>query len=168
MGKRRGAGQEAGAGARGRAPPPAAGVEGALSGARDVADAGRGLESAESAVLYGAGAGVLGRVQSVRVSARALLGAGESRAPARRGEGRAGAVARDERAGRAGGARAQSRDAAAREGARGAVSRAHLADTDGSAARAHVSAWTMRGSITGARARIRTRRGWRWWRRGRS
>src|SRR6185312_1589969 len=93
-----GRGAEAGAHAGRCAASAAARVEGAVSGARDVADAGRGLEFAESAVLYGAVTRVLGRERSVWVSARALLGAGESRALARRGAECEVAVARDERA----------------------------------------------------------------------
>src|SRR6059058_4449602 len=64
----------------------AAGIEGAVSGARDVADGGRRLEFADAAMLWCARARVLGRRESVWLSTGALLGAGKSPAPVGGGE----------------------------------------------------------------------------------
>src|SRR3954469_18434762 len=70
--------------ARARVASDARSLEGAVSRARDVADARRCLELADTALLLDLGAGVL-RCEPRWVSARALLGAGESFAPAGRG-----------------------------------------------------------------------------------
>ena len=152
-GKRKGAGRKPDGRARRRWAWRAGGVEGAVSRACHLAHAGGRLELADAALLYGAGARVLGRRGSLRVQARALLGAGESFAPARRGAGRAVAVARDERARRARGARAQSRDEAARARARRSLSRAHLADADARrGARAPIWCRTRSGTTGAATA----------------